>query len=175
MVLFRYLIYFSFCFFVAGSRQNHALHRIKKDEKKSRHPRDLTSEPQGHPPTDIISDLGTMIKILTGKDDIEFNVYGLYCVRGYGGFGIPVDSIDRCCQQYNYCYAKVRKNDCLLSRMERLKYDWHYDGKDIICVNTQKCLKSRCSCDKLKATCLRNHMEEYNPSFLGRFLDQIIG
>ncbi|XP_014774556.1 uncharacterized protein LOC106872178 [Octopus bimaculoides] len=125
MVLFRYLIYFSFCFFVAGSRQSHALHRVKKDEKKSRHPRDLTSEPQGHPATDIISDLGTMIKILTGKDDIEFNVYGLYCVRGYGGFGIPVDSIDRLglITPEVFCERYFVPADCIF--MRHLQLDGH--------------------------------------------------
>ncbi|XP_031553799.1 basic phospholipase A2 pseudexin A chain-like [Actinia tenebrosa] len=102
-----------------------------------------------------------MIECATGRSTFDFVNYGKYC--GWGGSGIPVDDLDRCCQVHDECYGDWK--EC---RPKSNLYDYKLSGEhpqcNITCSHNPKnteCERAVCICDKLAAECFAK--SHYNP------------
>ncbi|XP_014780833.1 acidic phospholipase A2 Cc1-PLA2 [Octopus bimaculoides] len=122
---------------------------------------------------------GKMVEFLTGKNSLMFNEYGRWC--GFGGSGTPVDAIDRCCQKHDYCYDRVNEDQCnswFINKGYITKYNWHFDGVNIICDDSRQCEQATCECDRDAAMCFQEHIDKYDKkhqSFLGKLFHKITG
>ncbi|XP_001197473.1 acidic phospholipase A2 [Strongylocentrotus purpuratus] len=118
--------------------------------------------------------LGNMMSCTTNRTFLEtlvdFGFYGCYC--GFGGFGKPVDGVDRCCQTHDKCYEAtnlIEGGVCYLTITAYIapyKYNLHQcDTEDahITCAGIDKyywydflpkCSVAICKCDRDLAMCI---------------------
>ncbi|GFT51417.1 phospholipase A(2) [Nephila pilipes] len=69
--------------------------------------------------TRSIFQLGHMIRCQTGCDPLRYKRYGCFC--GFKGAGKPVDVIDYCCLEHDWCYARL---SCPPFMLYVLRYTW---------------------------------------------------
>ncbi|XP_070541851.1 phospholipase A2 AP-PLA2-II-like [Ptychodera flava] len=123
--------------------------------------------------------LGDMVKCTTNKGILKsafkYNRYGCWC--GFGGKGVPVDAIDRCCKDHDLCYEQARE-DANCGRIDiylvRYVYEAHLCGGDeayIRCRHVDEyrrrdrdaaCKHAICWCDAVLAECFGAHLHTYN-------------
>nr|ACY68711.1 phospholipase A2 isoform 2 [Parasuta nigriceps] len=75
--------------------------------------------------------------------------YGCFC--GSGGYGTPVDDLDRCCKIHDDCYGEAQKKGC---NPYWTMYDYYCGSNGPYCRNIKKkCLRAVCDCDVEAAYC----------------------
>ncbi|XP_077483734.1 uncharacterized protein LOC144093870 isoform X2 [Amblyomma americanum] len=67
-----------------------------------------------------IVQLASMLKCVSGCNPLSYRGYGCFC--GYMGDGTPVDHIDSCCLEHDWCYSQ---SPCSKLSLYLLPYDWH--------------------------------------------------
>ncbi|CAB4000284.1 Phospholipase A2 [Paramuricea clavata] len=93
-----------------------------------------------------------MIAAATGRNPLDYNGYGCYC--GVGGFGTPVDNLDRCCQTHDSCYTHLKRGRiCQGLQVYFLSYK---TSSPLKCDSrNSRCGKALCECDRDAALCFR--------------------
>ncbi|XP_017844890.1 uncharacterized protein LOC108601502 [Drosophila busckii] len=104
-----------------------------------------------------VAKLYSMIKCSTSCDPLIYKGYGCYC--GFGGHGIAVDGIDRCCRQHDKCY---NQSNCISYLEYFVPYVWKcYRGKPLCALDhgewggPDSCAARLCQCDLQLSRCLR--------------------
>uniref|UniRef100_A0A8C5WFC8 Phospholipase A2 n=1 Tax=Leptobrachium leishanense TaxID=445787 RepID=A0A8C5WFC8_9ANUR len=108
-------------------------------------------------------DFGKMIKYVTGKNPLNYLLYGCYC--GLGGFGHPKDKTDWCCHKHDCCYGYVEKT-CPLDPKIKSYYYTIVDG-NVLCdyqKNFDDCASLTCECDREAAYCFLKNLNTYDPN-----------
>ncbi|XP_031553863.1 phospholipase A2 A2-actitoxin-Cgg2a-like [Actinia tenebrosa] len=98
----------------------------------------------------------TMIRSQTGRDPKDYMGYGCWC--GYGGKGRPVDEVDRCCQQHDWCYNRLYKTRRICGRYEIYHKNYYYSG--LKCYKgwlSSRCGRSLCACDVAAVKCFKRN------------------
>ncbi|XP_014458820.1 phospholipase A2, minor isoenzyme [Alligator mississippiensis] len=101
--------------------------------------------------------LRSMIKCTIPNSDPlwRFNHYGCYC--GLGGFGTPVDELDKCCQTHDNCYSQaetVPNCHSLFHNPYTQIYSYSCSGPNITCnADNDPCEMHVCECDRAAAIC----------------------
>ncbi|KAI1280735.1 Group 10 secretory phospholipase A2 [Halotydeus destructor] len=102
--------------------------------------------------------LASMITCVAGCDPLSYKGYGCYC--GYLGSGVPMDSIDRCCLQHDWCYTR---SPCSQLAVYVMPYQWScvapgfaHCGVPMFGMN-DACSYRLCECDRMLAHCLRQY------------------
>ncbi|KAG0428740.1 hypothetical protein HPB47_024299, partial [Ixodes persulcatus] len=67
-----------------------------------------------------IVQLASMLKCVSGCNPLSYRGYGCFC--GYRGDGMPVDPIDSCCLEHDWCYSQ---SPCSKLSLYLLPYEWH--------------------------------------------------
>ncbi|XP_003740450.1 uncharacterized protein LOC100899826 [Galendromus occidentalis] len=103
--------------------------------------------------------LASMLKCVTGCSPLAFQGYGCFC--GYMGDGAPVDPIDTCCLEHDWCYSATR---CSHLSTYLLPYHWGCAGPGIAyCSLTDSlsphygCAQQLCDCDLQFARCISRY------------------
>jgi len=135
-----------------------------------------------------LADRGHVIKYLQMKIVILFmqknKFLGKYCFYGCwcfprgagnnGGFGQPVDNIDKSCREYSTCYnciynQNIGSQKCPENTADRYQIGGFVDrfGQvQIFCTDPWgTCNRSRCECDRDLALKLRQHEPEWNMQY----------
>uniref|UniRef100_A0A8C5QAG3 Phospholipase A2 n=1 Tax=Leptobrachium leishanense TaxID=445787 RepID=A0A8C5QAG3_9ANUR len=107
-------------------------------------------------------DFGKMIKYVTGKNPLNYLLYGCYC--GLGGFGHPKDKTDWCCHKHDCCYGHLGKIGCK-SMSKRYRFDV-MDHK-IICDAHKNyyCARRICECDRAITLCFKENLRSFSKEF----------
>ncbi|XP_042905111.1 basic phospholipase A2-like [Parasteatoda tepidariorum] len=98
-----------------------------------------------------------MIRCITGCQPLAYRRYGCYC--GFNGSGTPVNVIDGCCLEHDWCYAQLR---CPPFMLYVLRYAWLCKRPgQAQCMGGQygnpsmnRCAFQLCECDRLFAKCV---------------------
>ncbi|XP_037367427.1 phospholipase A2 [Talpa occidentalis] len=105
---------------------------------------------------------------------LDFADYGCYC--GLGGYGTPVDALDRCCQVHDECYSKSRKlESCryILDNPYTRRYSFSCSGTEVTCNSSKnnECQEFLCNCDRTAAICFSQspYNKEYHNLDLDKF------
>lgn len=107
------------------------------------------------------SELGSMIKEVTGKDPIlGYSFYGCYC--GWGGKGTPKDETDWCCWAHDRCYGNLEEKGC---GIRTRSYNYRVTQGQVICEYGPFCSMRLCACDRELVYCLRRNLWSYNPDY----------
>ncbi|KAL3877866.1 hypothetical protein ACJMK2_035510 [Sinanodonta woodiana] len=123
-----------------------------------------------------LNQFGTMVRLMTGHNPLDFNGYGNYC--GFGGHGKPVDKIDRCCMLHDWCYRDINRNECesILHTEPYIRmYRFESQGKNVTCRDPEICPRAVCECDKAVSECFAQNLNEYNDKMktvMGRFISK---
>ncbi|XP_003737998.1 otoconin-90-like, partial [Galendromus occidentalis] len=103
--------------------------------------------------------LASMLKCVTGCSPLAFHGYGCFC--GYMGDGSPVDPIDSCCLEHDWCYSSTH---CSHVATYFLPYDWHCGSHGYAyCDFTgsasphASCAQQLCACDAAFAKCISKY------------------
>nr|BAB26212.1 unnamed protein product [Mus musculus] len=116
-----------------------------------------------------------MIKCtIPGSDPLkDYNNYGCYC--SLGGWGPPVDDLDRCCQTHDHCYSQAENlESCKFLRDNPYTNTFSYScsGGEITCsAKNNKCEDFICNCDREAAICFSKvpYNKEYKNLDTGKF------
>ncbi|XP_059138542.1 acidic phospholipase A2-like [Physella acuta] len=94
--------------------------------------------------------LGILLGTVTGNAALNYNGYGCFC--GEGGFGTPVDEVDRCCQVHDDCYDALSVHGC---NPKAVTYHYTCSGHNCHCnTHTSSCADRACTCDIDFANCV---------------------
>ncbi|GBM94239.1 hypothetical protein AVEN_154449-1 [Araneus ventricosus] len=107
-----------------------------------------------------IFQLGHMIRCQTGCDPLRYKRYGCFC--GFKGAGKPVDNIDNCCLDHDWCYARL---GCPPVMLYVLRYTWlcrkpgsaQCTGGNYANHVANNCAFQLCECDRLFAKCVSRY------------------
>ncbi|KAG8198547.1 hypothetical protein JTE90_026448 [Oedothorax gibbosus] len=106
-----------------------------------------------------VMQMARMLKCMSGCNPLSYRGYGCYC--GYMGSGQPVDEIDRCCLQHDWCYAFI---SCPQTFIYFVPYNWQcmnpgaaHCGVASVPGVSQKCATQLCECDREFARCVSNY------------------
>ncbi|XP_076345200.1 phospholipase A2 Scol/Pla-like isoform X2 [Tachypleus tridentatus] len=121
-----------------------------------------------------ISDLGSVVKTISGLNPLMLIFYGNWC--GLGGAGKPVDSIDECCMRHDLCYDRANDKSCKNYHNKGpyvLKYDWNItsSGKPKCGKTSNSCVDKVCTCDVQLAMCLNEHKKSYDATYSTKRLE----
>ncbi|XP_076323231.1 uncharacterized protein LOC143232072 isoform X1 [Tachypleus tridentatus] len=102
--------------------------------------------------------LANVLKCVTGCDPLTYKGYGCYC--GYMGRGNPVDGIDKCCLEHDWCYTY---SDCHQLLVYFVSYRFqcaapgkaHCRGADYSVASG--CATQLCKCDIAFAYCVSKY------------------
>lgn len=112
-----------------------------------------------------------------GQEFGRYCYYGCHCLPegnhnlNGGGYGVPVDNIDRSCKNFFQCYecAKMEDKTC---QGDKVKYKYalvtdHVTGeRSIECMNEPgTCSQNICLCDKRWAENLARHEDEFQTKY----------
>ncbi|XP_054714900.1 acidic phospholipase A2-like [Uloborus diversus] len=112
--------------------------------------------------TATVLDLGNMLKLMTDRNPLDFLNYGNWC--GLGGNGYPMDDIDSCCRQHDFCYDKASDSVCLDEKPHVAKYRWKYAAGKLHCnKGDYGCGLATCRCDAKFAACVQVYKASYDP------------
>ncbi|GJQ86286.1 hypothetical protein Trydic_g8982 [Trypoxylus dichotomus] len=105
-------------------------------------------------PKRSILNLYLVIKCGTYCNPLHYKGYGCYC--GFLGSGTPVDGIDSCCKEHDWCYGAA---NCLGLSTYFVHYYWKcYEGIPYCTFNRENsCAQKLCECDIALASCLRQY------------------
>ncbi|XP_078083917.1 basic phospholipase A2 PA-12C-like [Mustelus asterias] len=118
-----------------------------------------------------LDQLGSMIECRVGGgrwlSRLDYFDYGCYC--GFGGEGVPLDAVDRCCWQHDVCYGKI-DSEGLCSWYEYpywTQYSWRCNhGSYLTCTDRKDtCSRAICTCDKHLVDCFSK--AKYDPELKG--------
>ncbi|XP_013774171.1 basic phospholipase A2 caudoxin-like [Limulus polyphemus] len=104
-----------------------------------------------------ILQLANVLHCVTGCNPLTYKGYGCYC--GYMGEGEPVDEIDRCCLEHDWCYTY---SDCpqLLIYFVSYRFECVAPGY-AHCENDHSmstdCAAQLCECDRVFAHCVSKY------------------
>ncbi|XP_022654590.1 uncharacterized protein LOC111247654 isoform X2 [Varroa destructor] len=103
--------------------------------------------------------LASMLKCVSGCSPLAFHGYGCFC--GYMGDGSPVDPIDSCCLEHDWCYSSTQ---CSHVATYFLPYDWSCDGPGYAYCGFSdsasphaRCGQQLCECDVAFAKCISRY------------------
>ncbi|XP_063951948.1 phospholipase A2 AP-PLA2-II-like [Lytechinus pictus] len=135
-------------------------------------------------PSEMVVQFGGMVECLLRRGSLAYNGYGCYC--GLGGSGKPLDATDRCCQQHDRCYSKLKKqgickgdksvyitwyksnmNQCDTPNAKLWCANHHqYSFFDSMLAGRQpRCAAALCHCDRNAALCFARHSNSYNLNY----------
>ncbi|XP_022901560.2 basic phospholipase A2 homolog 1 [Onthophagus taurus] len=106
-----------------------------------------------------VLNLYNMISCSTGCNPLIYKGYGCFC--GFLGSGQPVDGVDKCCKEHDWCYNVA---NCPYSLEYFIPYYWtclnnnphcsidhgFFGGKD-------SCSYRLCQCDRILSNCLKRY------------------
>ncbi|XP_063955707.1 basic phospholipase A2 homolog 1-like [Lytechinus pictus] len=110
---------------------------------------------------------------------LRYGGYGCFCRSG--GSGLPVDDMDKCCQEHGSCYSSLKdesggscSSETDLSAISysfecRAAWSWFNDATEkalnISCNSDANdgCQQALCDCDKTASLCFAAN--EYNPEY----------
>ncbi|XP_077483735.1 basic phospholipase A2 4 isoform X3 [Amblyomma americanum] len=106
-----------------------------------------------------IVQLASMLKCVSGCNPLSYRGYGCFC--GYMGDGTPVDHIDSCCLEHDWCYSQ---SPCSKLSLYLLPYDWHCLTPGMAhCAHPSSlsphahCGQQLCQCDLEFANCVSRY------------------
>ncbi|XP_065308989.2 basic phospholipase A2 PA-12A [Dermacentor albipictus] len=106
-----------------------------------------------------IVQLASMLKCVSGCNPLSYRGYGCFC--GYMGDGTPVDHIDSCCLEHDWCYSQ---SPCSKLSLYLLPYDWHCLTPGLAhCAHPSSlsphahCGQQLCQCDLEFANCVSRY------------------
>ncbi|XP_077562630.1 basic phospholipase A2 PA-12A [Haemaphysalis longicornis] len=106
-----------------------------------------------------IVQLANMLKCVSGCNPLSYRGYGCFC--GYMGDGTPVDHIDSCCLEHDWCYSQ---SPCSKLSLYLLPYDWHCLTPGMAhCAHPSSlsphahCGQQLCQCDLEFANCVSRY------------------
>eukprot|EP00117_Sycon_ciliatum_P005339 scpid89675/ scgid9330/ Phospholipase A2; Phosphatidylcholine 2-acylhydrolase; Pseudexin A chain len=120
---------------------------------------------------------------LRGTLDATLSLWNYGCYCGFGGHGRPVDAIDRCCQQHDWCYRRTSRSDAHCMPKINL-YRWQCKAGIPVCTRDRQrisgsagndassriadCSATACACDSAFVTCLNSvdFRHSYNTSYV---------
>ncbi|XP_034289709.1 phospholipase A2 crotoxin basic subunit CBd-like [Pantherophis guttatus] len=101
---------------------------------------------------------------------LALNLYGCHC--GTGGFGKPLDAVDRCCFLHDCCYRHTRLSLKCHNRVKWQRYKLLCKTSETECRSKSICGRTACECDKQLAECLTAARPQRKHSFYKRELCQ---
>ncbi|XP_064469425.1 uncharacterized protein LOC135384135 [Ornithodoros turicata] len=103
--------------------------------------------------------LAGILNCVSGCNPLRYRGYGCFC--GYRGDGTPVDPIDSCCLQHDWCYSQ---SPCSKLSIYLLPYDWICITRGIAhCAYPSSlsphahCGQQLCQCDLQFANCVSRY------------------
>ena len=95
------------------------------------------------------------------KECSPLNYLGYGCWCGSGGDSHPMDGIDNCCMEHDFCYDQI-KEDCFELEIYTSDYSWSCKRGQPLCLFTQAdamgtCLQKLCECDEMFTRCLKGY------------------
>ncbi|XP_049271749.1 basic phospholipase A2 PA-5-like [Rhipicephalus sanguineus] len=133
-------------------RHESLLSRVPEDDKGERHRAGARARRS-------IVQLASMLKCVSGCNPLSYRGYGCFC--GYMGDGTPVDHIDSCCLEHDWCYSQ---SPCSKLSLYLLPYDWHCLTPGLAhCAHPSSlsphahCGQQLCQCDIEFANCVSRY------------------
>lgn len=111
----------------------------------------------------------------------KYLFYGCYCFpdghnKLFGGYGEPIDEVDRVCKAFQTCYRCVGidfgQEECINAKGYEFQglYEEDTGFKEIVCKNNgrgegSRCSRAQCECDKQLALQLAEMEITWNPTY----------
>ncbi|XP_022246741.1 basic phospholipase A2 2-like [Limulus polyphemus] len=105
-----------------------------------------------------ILQLANVLHCVTGCNPLTYKGYGCYC--GYMGKGEPVDEIDRCCLEHDWCYAYSACPQLLVyfvSYQFQCVVPGYARCRDDSYSMASECAAQLCECDRNFAHCVSKY------------------